>query len=265
MSDSRQPAEILSTLLMLPVGELKPETSLEPLNTSLGMVRLALALRRAGLSLPGNKVPPTFRDLERVLRSNENEASAASGPVSVSAQGVRLPGSPHKGLKVGLDIQEIQALPAPADYWADEFYRENFDRSEIAYAVVRAEPRTHLAGFWCAREALRKCDPAFAGASPASTAVAHDPGGQPYLILVTETTRARLPHALSISHTGATAAAVVILNSADPAPPETADATEPGQSSPPLQPVRSPAPVLSAGVLFVLAIAAVLALWRSLL
>lgn len=59
--------EIVTTLLMLPPGELKPETSLQPLNTSLGNARLGLALKRAGLQLPGNTVPATFRDLAMAL------------------------------------------------------------------------------------------------------------------------------------------------------------------------------------------------------
>ena len=53
-------------------------------------------------------------------------------------------------------MQEIAALPVTADYWDHEFYRETFEPSEIAYAVVQSDPRTHLAGFWCAKEALRK-------------------------------------------------------------------------------------------------------------
>jgi phosphopantetheine--protein transferase-like protein len=119
-------------------------------------------------------------------------------------------------LQVGLDVEEIGALPAAVDYWEHEFYRESFSRSEIAYAVLQPEPRIHFAGFWCAKEALRKCDPGFAGAEPKLTAVAHDPNGRPYLTLISEGDPERLPHAVSISHTSDVATAVVVFGFAAP-------------------------------------------------
>jgi phosphopantetheinyl transferase (holo-ACP synthase) len=214
MSQSNKLGEILTTLLMLAPGELKPETSLRSLDSSLGSTKLALALKRAGLRLPGDAVPPTFRDLELALNGNTG-APALSETVSVPA--ATPANNSSGGLQVGLDVQDISALPSADDYWDHEFYKENFDKSEIAYAVVKPEPRTHLAGFWCAKEALRKCDPAFAGTGFATTAVAHDAGGRPYLMSVTPTGRVRLPHALSISHSGQIASAVVVSGSVLPA------------------------------------------------
>jgi phosphopantetheine--protein transferase-like protein len=114
------------------------------------------------------------------------------------------------GLQVGLDVEDIRSLPEATDYWEHEFYRTSFARSEIAYAVLHMEPRTHFAGFWCAKEALRKCDPSFASISFDRTAVAHDPDGRPYITLETEAGFARLGHAVSISHTAEVATAVVV-------------------------------------------------------
>jgi phosphopantetheinyl transferase (holo-ACP synthase) len=250
-----QLAEIVSTLLMVPGGELKPETSLQPLRTSLGSVRLGLALKRAGLQLPGNKVPATFRDLEIALSGNTAAPDASN---ALDAHGAPIPqasSSNGGGLQVGLDVQEIAGLPEAADYWEHEFYRETFDKSEIAYAVVKPEPRIHLAGFWCAKEALRKCDPSFAGANPASTAVAHDESGKPYLLSVTAAGRIRLPHALSISHSGPVSSAVVIAGSAAPAPaaPVVIE-NKPTPSQPSSRPGIFPA---VAGVLGLLALAGI--------
>jgi phosphopantetheinyl transferase (holo-ACP synthase) len=102
------------------------------------------------------------------------------------------------------------------DYWEHEFYSASFARSEIAYAVLQAEPRTHFAGFWCAKEALRKCDSSFAGVSPALTAVAHDTAGRPYLTLDSGFGPERLPHAVSVSHASDVATAVVVSGVAAP-------------------------------------------------
>jgi phosphopantetheinyl transferase (holo-ACP synthase) len=264
MSQTGQLQEIIATLLMMAPGEVKPETSLQPLNTSLGNARLGLALKRAGMQLPGNRVPATFRDLEMSLNGDAAPPAPAQTPLQPP-----LPTAAsdlQAGLQVGLDVQEIGDLPVAVDYWDHEFYRGTFDKSEIAYAVVQPEPRTHLAGFWCAKEALRKCDPSFAGISPASTAVAHDGSGRPYLLSVTSAGRTRLPHALSISHTGQVASAVVVFS---PAPPPAAvpQPVQPGRAPKPVPPapaVSSTAgsPVI-AGILVVLTLAIIYLFIRS--
>ena len=242
MSQSNSLREVVATLLLMPAERLGPATSLAALNTSLGGARLGLALKRAGLQLPGSTIPATFGELEARL----NGAAPGTEPVKSAAAipEVGPPPDPAEGLQVGLDVQEIAALPNPADYWEDDFYRENFDKSEIAYAVVQLDPRIHLAGFWCAKEALRKCDPRFAGTPPASTAVAHDPDGKPYLLTVTSSVRSRLPHAVSISHSGPVASAVVAM-----APPPAAPATPaPSPSSPAARPVVESAAPSSGGI-----------------
>jgi phosphopantetheine--protein transferase-like protein len=119
-------------------------------------------------------------------------------------------------LQVGLDVEDIGSLPVASDYWEHEFYRGSFAKSEIAYAVLQPEPRVHFAGFWCAKEALRKCDSSFAGVSPELTAVAHDLDGRPYLTIASEIGPERLPHAVSISHAAEVATAVVVSGFASP-------------------------------------------------
>jgi phosphopantetheine--protein transferase-like protein len=120
-------------------------------------------------------------------------------------------------LQVGLDVEDIGSLPVAADYWEHEFYSGTFAKSEIAYAVLQSEPRTHFAGFWCAKEALRKCDGAFAATALNQLSIAHDLDGRPYLTLATADGPGRLPHSVSISHTSEVATAVVVAQAAAPA------------------------------------------------
>ena len=113
------------------------------------------------------------------------------------------------GLAVGLDLQDVASLPTACDYWEDPFYAGTFGKSEIAYAVLQPEPRTHFAGFG-AKEALRKCDPAFASVDALATVVAHEAGGRPYFLWKSAEREQRLPHALSISHVATIAMAIVV-------------------------------------------------------
>ena len=211
MSEQLKP--MIATMLMLSPEAVGDGTSLASLNTSLGSAKLRLGLKRLGLALPVGAKPATFGGLLAAL-SGEAAPEApgkAAAPVTAAATGA--PGS----LKVGLDVEDVGSLPFAVDYWEHEFYRGTFAKSEIAYAVVQAEPRTHFAGFWCAKEALRKCDSAFAGVSPDKTAVAHDANGQPYLTLDSGAGPERLAHAMSISHTAEVATAVVVAGVAAPA------------------------------------------------
>ena len=199
---------VIATMLMVSPAEIGEGTSLAALNTSLGSAKVRLGLKRLGLALPSGVAPATFGGLLAALSGE----TAPEAPAKVAAASTSLPirNSGFAGLQVGLDVEEIRSLPAASDYWEHEFYRSTFARSEIAYAVLHMEPRTHFAGFWCAKEALRKCDPSFADVSMARTAVGHDADGRPHFTLETEAGRERLAHAVSISHTAEVATAVVV-------------------------------------------------------
>ena len=153
--------------------------------------------------MPAGPRPSTFGDLHDRLSGAPPKETKRIDAVPVGV-------APFAGLRVGLDVQDIASLPVATDYWEDVFYQGIFGKSEIAYAVMQTEPRTHFAGFWCAKEALRKCDPAFAQVDPTLTVVAHDESGRPYFLWKNGEGETRLPHALSISHAASIAMAVVV-------------------------------------------------------
>ena len=209
MTQSEQIRAMIATMLMVSPAEIGDTTSLAALNTSLGSAKVRLGLKRLGLALPAGSKAATFAGL---LAALSGETAPVASPVPI----IRAAVTDLSGLQVGLDVEDIPSLPLATDYWEHDFYRANFAKSEIAYAVLEAEPRTHFAGFWCAKEALRKCDPSFADVSPAQTAVAHEANGRPYLTLASEASLERLPHAVSISHTLEIATAVVVSGVAAP-------------------------------------------------
>ena len=226
MNSVDQLRAMVATMLMVQPSEVDSATSLRGLDTSLGGARLRLGVRRLGLELPANFVPTTFGQLEAALSGNP-VAVVPSAAIAPSAR--TLTGPPMEGVQVGLDIENVKSLPVTSDYWEHEFYRGIFGKSEIAYAVLEQEPRIHLAGFWCAKEALRKCDPSFAAAGFETTVVEHEASGRPYLVWQSSTGNVRLPHALSLSHTGelATAVVVAIATPAEPARAEQAQVSLP--------------------------------------
>ncbi len=200
--------ELLGTMLMLPTASVTARTSLASLNNSLGEVKLRLGLRRFGLNLPPGARPASFGELCELVSGKPLQTASHVTPTDVNVLMNAVPDA----ARIGLDVQDIGSLPVAIDYWEDEFYATIFDKSEIAYAVMNSEPRTHFAGFWCAKEALRKCDPSFTAVEPTATVIAHETGGRPYLIWKAPSGEIRLPHALSISHAAAIAMAVVMAS-----------------------------------------------------
>ena len=191
---------LIAAILGLDPDEIQRETSLKSLDNSLGEAKLRSGLKRLHLQLPMKGRPITFGQLYDLLSGTTptEQAPPITFPVSFT------------DLHVGLDVQEIGKLPQSSDYWEDAFYQDHFDKSEIAYAVIQSQPRNHFAGFWCAKEALRKCDRAFGHISPALTFVAHEDNGSPYFLWNNSGKNTRLSHALSISHTDWIAMAIVI-------------------------------------------------------
>lgn len=204
---------MIATMLRASSAELGDATSLAALNTSLGSAKVRLGLKRLGLALPAGVAPATYGGLVAALSGESVSVTPeTAGKPQVIPRPVASAGNGgFANLQVGLDVEDIRSMPVASDYWEHEFYQGSFARSEIAYAVLHVEPRTHFAGFWCAKEALRKCDPSYAAIPPAQTAVAHDADGRPYLTLETGAAAERLPHGVSISHTSEVATAVVVL------------------------------------------------------
>jgi phosphopantetheinyl transferase (holo-ACP synthase) len=228
---------MVATMLGLPPDQVVPETSLASLDSSLGGAKLKRGLKRLGLSLSAGSSPATFGELEAALfgklpeRNSPSPGSGEMGPAMVRAQ------SSLSGVQVGIDIQDVRSLPLADDYWEHEFYAGMFGKTEIAYAVVKSEPRMHLAAYWCAKEALRKCDPSFTKVGFEATVVAHEQDGRPYLQWQSPSGPLRLPHALSLSHTGELATAVVM---AVASPQEVKPPTERPPAPPAAKPIESP-------------------------
>ena len=78
----------------------------------------------------------------------------------------------------------------------------------------------HFAARWCAKEALRKCDPGFATADHTAIELVGDENGSIFLRHRSGDGGAvRLPHAVSVTHTAEMAAATVVVGWGAAAPP----------------------------------------------
>lgn len=112
---------------------------------------------------------------------------------------------------LGIDMQEIASFPLADDLREHPFYAGNFTPQELATAVLRPNPRAHLCGLFCAKEAAKKSHPALLDVRMADLAVLPDATGRPVLRVADGVAAAAgLRFLVSITHTDAVAAATCV-------------------------------------------------------
>jgi phosphopantetheinyl transferase (holo-ACP synthase) len=142
--------------------------------------------------------------------------AADKSPPGIAGPGLQ--GS--KGL--GLEIENIAALPDAEDYSLHEFYRAHFTASEIAYCIKQPAVKTSFQGLLAAKRAIVKSGAASDSTDgPRSVEISFDGEGRP----------AYPGCLLSISDTGTIVAAVCLwlagLDRPAPPPASGAEATRP--------------------------------------
>jgi holo-[acyl-carrier protein] synthase len=217
--------DVAASLLRVDASSITEETSVVKFNSSLERTKLERALTRAGFTLASGKVGPRFADLVRQANAG-GDAPTESLPVVAEVEpdaelapittGTDAPTFDLSQLKVhlGVDIENVSALPVVNDQWENDFYRATFTPAEIAKAQSRPDPRVHLTGIWCAKEALKKSSPKYLKLPMDSISVAHLADGSPVIRVLENGKWVTLPYSVSISHTDDVAVAVVSYVSA---------------------------------------------------
>jgi holo-[acyl-carrier protein] synthase len=236
----RSPEEIHAGLVLDDLG----------LRGSLKRALLDATIQRAlGQTDPAVYSVGTYGELQAALLGKEDNhqaplpaqepalpAAAASPPQIANA----LP--PGVSVACGVDIEEVGSLPEALDYWEHAFYSTSFSPEEVAYCLLKSEPRIHFAARWAAKEALKKCDPAFLNTELTSLSLVHRVDGSTFLARQGNGRWEPLPHAVSISHTDSYAVATVMRVQSPPASSGELRASEPAAQPEAQAPVTQLAP-----------------------
>lgn len=193
---------------------------------SLARTRLYAAIQqRLGVKCRAVYAARTYGELQAAVFGTPADASGtipvgsassngASQLSSKSASHLSMPQAMSEALNAhlscGIDLEMVEHFPEVRDYWEDAFYATAFTPAEIAYCLMQEHPRMHFAARWCAKEALKKCDPAYAGEDMGHFEVAFDKHGAPFMQCDVNGTTERLPVVVSMSHTPSMAVAMVI-------------------------------------------------------
>src|SRR5882672_3368045 len=238
MLPSAEFRKIVANILRRPTPDVTAATSLAL--SSFDRAKLAAAvLRHFGRKPSEIAHARTIGELEAILFTGQEDRPASPPPIRVNGRepesnaqpsqplppsfGTAMP-SALPNMLCGIDLEPVASLPEALDYWEDDFYKTVFTPVEIAYCAAQEEPAMHFAARWCAKEALRKCDPRFATADYTELELTRTETGGLRLRHLGSDTPTVLPHAVSVTHTPQMAAAVVVLGAA---PNNAAAATPP--------------------------------------
>jgi phosphopantetheine--protein transferase-like protein len=186
-----------------------------PLNgslaSSLGRARLDAALRqRLGVRVPACYRARTFGELQSAA-NGDNNTSAPPSPIAPRLAQPQAISPVVAAASVGFDLQSLEELPECADYWSHPFYAEHFTTTEIAAGSLHPQPRMHFAGVWCAKEALKKCNPDLLHADWRDIELRSASDERPVAYLRTGNDWQRSTASISITHTANVAGAIAIF------------------------------------------------------
>jgi holo-[acyl-carrier protein] synthase len=200
-------------------GQIGPTFSLQSpaFASSLKKAVLVASIRRnLGVDCMRAALAKDFAELEEMVKTAAAGACGLPGGLAAAPPArpsvAPLPTQAQAGgLSCGIDLELVESLPAAPDYRTHDFYVLNFTAEERAYCSAQDNPRMHFAARWAAKEALRKCDPLWIAEPFGGIEVVREGPGRTFFQRRSSGAPARLPHALSLTHTAQMAAAIVVL------------------------------------------------------
>ncbi len=193
--------EIISAFIKIPSEQITLSTSIDraSVSSSIMLHRMYAKLAEQGFVIQDYSEVKNFRSLLTKLNGNINNNG------SLSEQTITLSDNKsivQSGMSIGIDIEEISAMPRTNDFREDEFYKMNFSSSEIAYCILQPDSYASFAGLFAAKEAIAKANNNYGKKNFNAISIDHSSDGKPV----------HDSFQLSISHTNNTAVAVAIEN-----------------------------------------------------
>ena len=199
--------EIIALFIKVPADQIGPRTPIgrSVLQSSILMHRMYARLAETGLLVDNYNDINVYAD----LWSRQGSGSPGDRPpVALQAPGAAFPvttAGEAAGIHgIGVDIEEVAAMPQVPDFRSAEFYQLNFAAGEIAYCILQTDPYSSFTGLFAAKEAIVKADAFFRGRPFNTLKIDHTPEGKPLFP----------GFGLSISHAGGLAVAVAIRETA---------------------------------------------------
>lgn len=191
--------EIVSAFTKIPASDIGPSTPVDrqAVKSSILLHRMYARLAEEGLVVENYTAIKTFSDL---LGGQVSAVTPAPASVSDTGNAAGNTSGNTSAANIGIDVEDITALPRTDDFRKDTFYTENFTPAEIAYCILQPDPYASFAGLFSVKEAIVKADGRLRTRAFNTIGITHGVEGQPLF----------QGFQLSISHAGGVAIAVAV-------------------------------------------------------
>jgi phosphopantetheine--protein transferase-like protein len=195
---------IISQYIKIPVESITAQTVIDrsAVASSIVVHRMYAQLANDGILVPDYTTIKTFGQLtakvngsKAIDKLTETVASIIPASSEVTSEST-----------IGVDMENVSAMPTVNDFREDAFYKMNFAPAEMAHCILQQNPYASFAGLFAAKEAIIKADNNLKSTPFSSLVIAHLPNGKPVYN----------GFQISISHTNDTAIAVAVKNSTVP-------------------------------------------------
>ena len=159
--------KIVSTFLKKDVDSIDSNTCIDKsaIPGSVLLHRMYSELSKSGFTARDPSRIKTFGELENELFGDEalsdNSTSSIESNYIKRSVNTKVQKIDISTNGIGIDIESSSKLPNTVDYFEDQFYIDNFSKSEIAYCSAKLNPKSCFTGRFSAKEAIVKADNVF--------------------------------------------------------------------------------------------------------
>jgi holo-[acyl-carrier protein] synthase len=171
--------EIISIFLKVSCEDIDANTRIDnnAIKSSVLVHRMYSELAKNGFKVNNFYNLKTFGDLEKDLQGIEHDDSM----VNVENPPLRYEYQDNSisSISIAIDIESSLNLPDAIDYFEEQFYKDNFSKSEIAYCSSKLDAKSCFAGRFAAKEAIVKANKRFINTKFSNIEVSVSENGQP--------------------------------------------------------------------------------------
>jgi phosphopantetheine--protein transferase-like protein len=137
-------------------------------------------LAEEGFTVPDYWNIKTFSSLIERINGNGHTSTATEIHQVQASHNVVSAQEYAQGPAIGIDIEDVNAMPRVNDFREDEFYKMNFSQAEIAYCILQPAPYASFAGLFATKEAIVKANNTNRNKPFNTINISHDDQGKPF-------------------------------------------------------------------------------------
>ena len=173
--------EIIATFLKANIKDIDSNTRIDnkAIQGSVLIHRMYSELKKNGYEINNPADIKTFGDLEKELFGIDKFDNINIEENKTKNSKTQLSGNSINSNGIGFDIESSINLPEADDFFDDQFYIDNFSKSEIAYCSSKENPKSCFAGRFAAKEAIVKANKDYLNTKFSNIEITVAENGQP--------------------------------------------------------------------------------------